>query len=149
MPVLLYGIVHFSYGIIKNNLEKKYKKKIEINNSSAISNLSHLDIALFSLSGAFISSDLKESVRGVYFNGSFYSGRDELAKEIIPTATAAPQLSNRPNGTYYGEEGIDSPLQNANPNDSNPDKHGELLSNIPLVQLSHESFPVKSKYKSN
>lgn len=49
-------MVHASYNIIKYQLEKKYAsqcEKIQIINAGAITNLSHVDIAVFSMQGAF------------------------------------------------------------------------------------------------
>lgn len=49
---MLYAIVHVTYNFIKYALEKKYSSKdnqIKVNNASAITNLSHVDIAVFSL----------------------------------------------------------------------------------------------------
>ncbi|EAR99769.2 adenylate/guanylate cyclase domain protein (macronuclear) [Tetrahymena thermophila SB210] len=79
IPVLLYAILHASYYIIKYQIEKKYKNKnqeVEINNSGAITNLSHVDIAVFSLSGAFLHPDKNDIINGVYINNKFYSAFD-------------------------------------------------------------------------
>jgi len=67
--VLLYAIVHLTYGFIKYALEKKYASKenqLEVNNASAITNLSHVDIAIFSLQGAFISPESVQIIRERY-----------------------------------------------------------------------------------
>ncbi|KAL4487196.1 hypothetical protein ABPG72_017915 [Tetrahymena utriculariae] len=79
IPVLLYAILHASYYIIKYQIEQKYKKKnqeIEINNSGAITNLSHADIAVFNLSGAFLHPDKNDIINGIYINNKFYSAYD-------------------------------------------------------------------------
>lgn len=77
VPVIIYSFINLGFLINKAKIEGLYNKdgaqQIIVNNPGAVSNLSHVDIAVFGKTDAIIDPCQKRDVEGIILKDTYYS----------------------------------------------------------------------------
>lgn len=77
VPILVYSFINVSYLINKVKIQKQYNsidsEQIIVNNPATLSNLSHIDIAIFGKTGTITDPYEKREVEGIIIKSTYFS----------------------------------------------------------------------------
>ncbi|KAL4439344.1 hypothetical protein ABPG74_017007 [Tetrahymena malaccensis] len=138
-PIIVYSMIDICTLLQKFVVERKYGKQqtqIVINNPDAVSNLCHIDYAVFSQTGTITQKDQEEIV-GVIYDGKFFQVNDSM------TGTEEDEIENQQykqkqqQNNIYTEQGYEkqntNQKNNNSPNNVNTTQLFEM-SNLKTIQ---------------